>query len=487
MKLTIYWKMMLGFSVIILLMVTASAYILFELNNVSDTTRRTIIYDVRAIDLAKQLEAILDDEERYAQKYLISEDTAYYSLYTAANHLFYQTLDSIAVLPAAPSVLPLVQDIERREAWRSSAVMREAALTGRYRDRLQERIDRARADTVEALRRSIGHVVAVKQEVISASIADVDNRVSTSLRFAVILTGGTLLATIIIAFILARTLTHPIRVLAAGTQEIARGAYTHITVSSHDEMSRLADAFNRMSDTLQQINANRAEMMQHISHELRMPLQTIHAVYYLITQGHAGPVSDEQRRLLRSVTDNVDKIAKFSNQFLDLSKIEAGMMEFNAEPTDLNSILAPLVEEARITAAAKKITVSYTSGVLPPVMADRDKCTQIFTNLINNAIKYTNEGGTITVSTSCCSQGVRVAVADSGIGIPEGELGKIFMKFYRSSSTVKGGPRGTGLGLALVKALVEGHGGRVIATSTVGKGSTFTVEFPPAPENGETR
>jgi signal transduction histidine kinase len=243
-------------------------------------------------------------------------------------------------------------------------------------------------------------------------------------------------------------------------------------------MSDLAEAFNSMSASLDSLNRFRAEMMQHISHELRMPLQNMHSAYYLLTEQKAGPVTERQTELLRMMRDNVDIIANFSNQFLDLSKVEAGMMEYNLARTDLAGIVRPAVDHAYPTAAQREITLTFTPTPAPAVLVDAEKCSQIAANLLNNALKYTEKGGSVDVSITPCPRGARLTVRDTGAGIPPEELPRIFTKFYRASSAVKGRKKGTGIGLAFVKALVEGQGGKVYATSTVGVGSTFTVEFP---------
>jgi signal transduction histidine kinase len=233
-----------------------------------------------------------------------------------------------------------------------------------------------------------------------------------------------------------------------------------------------------MSESLKQANAVRAEMMQHISHELRMPLQTMHAAYYLLTEEKAGHVTEGQVRLLQSIRDNIDKIARFSNQFLDLSKIEAGMMEYELVPTDIPTVLAPIVDDAMVNAARKEIRMSLEMQPVPHVRANPERCGQVFTNLLSNAVKYTPKGGTICVEVLPCALGVRVSVKDSGVGISTEELPNVFKKFYRAKNVPRGSGGGTGIGLALVKALVEGMGGCITASSTVGVGSVFSIELP---------
>jgi signal transduction histidine kinase len=254
--------------------------------------------------------------------------------------------------------------------------------------------------------------------------------------------------------------------------------YEPIPVAGGDEIGRLAEAFNTMSGQLKRINDLKSEMMHHISHELRVPLQSLHAAYYVLHEELRGPLNDEQQKLLTMMRENVDRITEFSNQFLDLAKIEAGMMEFHRTPVDLRAVAGSVVEALRLLAERKKIRVTLDAAEIPPVLADAEKMRTVITNLLSNAIKFTPTEGNVTIALSSSAHTVRLAVRDTGVGIDPADLRRIFTKFYRAHNTAAAGARGTGVGLALVKAIIDGHRGRVSVESTVNEGSTFTVELP---------
>jgi len=481
---TIYWKMMTGFLVVILLMGAVDAYILLELNKVSATTRSVLTRDVHAVELSKQLRTTLFDEERYAQKFLVSSDTTYFALFLDQSRLFQQLIDSLAHQPADAAVRKIVAEAERRHNWHFGLIQ-EIRSTGASRAELNTRSQQARSDTLDLLYKNFDDLIHQKQLNVASSVVDVEQATERSANIALLLTIGTLLAALTLAFVLTRTITRPLKVLMRGTEQVARGSFDPIQVSTHGEIAQLADAFNTMSASLKQAGAVRAEMMQHISHELRMPLQTMHAAHYLLTEQKAGPVTEAQVRLLQSIRDNIDKIARFSNQFLDLSKIEAGMMEYELVPTDIPAVLTPIVDDAMVNAARKEIKMSLEMQPVPQARANPERCGQIFTNLLSNAVKYTPKGGTICVEVMPCEMGVRVSIKDSGMGISPEELPNVFKKFYRAKNVPRGSGGGTGIGLALVKALAEGMGGCISATSTVGTGSTFSVELPCADSAGK--
>ena len=475
MKTTIYRKLMFGFSVVIALMAVASTYVLFELRRVSDTTRSTITVDVLVIDVAKQMRTILYEEERYGQKFLISGDMAYHDVFTDNNRLFVTYLDSLSSMITDPGERRSLLRMGSSHDWHFNSV--SAADPGD-----PAASEGARTDTIDTILHSLDNLILAKQRSVSATVENIDAAARRSLQVALMILVGTLFAAIGTALAIARTITRPIRVLVAGTREVAQGSFARIKVHSTDEIGDLAAAFNLMSGSLDALNRFRAEMMQHISHELRMPLQTMHSAYYLLTKEQAGPLNDQQVRLLGFIRENIDKIAMFSNQFLDLSKVEAGMMEYNLKPYDLAAVVRREVEDASLIAERKGITLSFNPEPAPDVLIDLDKAGQVVTNILSNALKYTDAGGKVDVAVGATGRGAFFSVRDSGPGIPAEELPKIFRKFYRATHAVRGQKKGTGIGLAFVKAVVEGQGGTVRATSTVGVGSLFTVEFLPAPD-----
>jgi signal transduction histidine kinase len=203
--------------------------------------------------------------------------------------------------------------------------------------------------------------------------------------------------------------------------------------------------------------------------------------HYLLSDDSEEALTPRQQRLLTTIRNGIDKLTAFSHDFLDLSRIEAGMMEYHFEPTDLTALVKPLVDEAALTASAKGVTLDFASNGAPEVNTDKERFSQAVSNLLSNAIKYTEPGGTVTVVVSQSETGARVAVQDTGVGIPSEDLPKVFTKFYRVQSPRGGKARGSGVGLALVQAVVDAHGGKVYVTSTPGVGSTFSIELPTPP------
>ncbi|HTY58931.1 MAG TPA: ATP-binding protein, partial [Bacteroidota bacterium] len=448
MKLTIYRKLMIGFGAVIILMGIATAYVLTQLRSVTGTSRTVLTIDVQAIDLEKEMRTILYEEERYADRYFMAKDTVYRNVFLNDNRLFVRYLDSLSGMLSDQSEKETLDLAGQIHDWHFTSVLNADLSAGAVNER---------ADAMDRVRKSLDDLMARRQRAVDSSVRTIDLATERSLRVALLIAIGAFLSAVGAALIITRTITRPIGTLVAGTRQIAVGAFTKIRIPSHDEIADLARAFNSMSASLDELNRFRAEMMQHISHEIRMPLQSILSAHYLLTKKSEEPVSDPQMKLLNGIRDNVQKIADFSNQFLDLSKVEAGMMQYNVVPVDVASIVKPIVDDGAVLAARKEIAISFVGTETPPVLIDPDRSAEIFGNLINNALKYTGNGGKIDVSVGSCPFGVQVVVRDTGPGIPREDLPKIFTKFYRTNTAVKGGNRGTGIGLAFVKALVEGQ------------------------------
>ncbi len=192
--------------------------------------------------------------------------------------------------------------------------------------------------------------------------------------------------------------------------------------------------FNTMSARLKKIDEYKAEMMQQISHELRTPLQSMHAAYYMLAEQIAGPLNERQRTLLTTIRDNVDALSTFSNQFLDLAKIEAGMMEFHPRSVDLLSVITPVINNARLVASQKDINIGLAAQSVPNVQADPEKVSTVLSNLLSNAVKFTQKGGHITVTLAPCEGGARIAGKDTGVGIDPDDLPKLFTKFFQAKN-----------------------------------------------------
>jgi two-component system phosphate regulon sensor histidine kinase PhoR len=198
----------------------------------------------------------------------------------------------------------------------------------------------------------------------------------------------------------------------------------------------------------------------------------------ILLDGVAGEINDEQKNFLNIAKRNVDRLTLLINDVLDFQKLDAGKMRVNIQENDINEVVGE-VQKTMLPSANKKgidILLELDDN-LPKARFDRDKITQVLTNLINNAIKFTAEQGEVSVCVQQQDEELVIRVSDTGMGIPKDALPKIFDRFYRVHRPGKQ-IQGTGLGLAIVKKIVLMHGGRIEVESEVDKGTTFTVFLP---------
>lgn len=481
MKLTIYHKMLIGFGIVIFLMIVTNFYVLLQMNKVTKVTTEAFSYDVPGIDFAKQLKEVLYVEEPYAAKAVAFHDAEYYKGFEEQSKVFDRLVDSLASTRLTPKTRAILDRIRESHAWFADATRRATFGIGR-KNNDPAFDDAARSDSLDVLLSEIRGFIEIHESAVKQSMWEASHRMSKSTNVAYVLSVCTLLIAVGAAVFIARTITKPLSVLIDGTEKIAAGKFAPINVSTRDEMSLLANAMNEMTAKLHSTDRMKTEMMHHISHELRTPLQAMTSALNLLADQRYGTLNSEQLRLTSFLREGINKITSFSHQFLDISKIESGAMQYSFAPADLLTVMLPVIEEAKLIATRKNITVTVNATPIPKVKADVDKLSQVYSNLLSNAIKYTPENGRIQIDVGQSKFGVRVSITDSGIGIAPEDLPNVFTKFYQAKNSDKASSRGTGVGLALVKALVEAHGGRVFAESAVGEGTRFTVELPAVKE-----
>jgi signal transduction histidine kinase/CheY-like chemotaxis protein len=236
-------------------------------------------------------------------------------------------------------------------------------------------------------------------------------------------------------------------------------------------------------------NADRMKstFVANMRHEIRTPLNSVLALSHLLRDGVAGPLTDDQRRYLEIITRNGQTLLRLIDDILDLSRIEAGHVELDTEDVDLGPPITGVVEALSPLAAAKHLDVTFKlPDDLPRVRCDVDRVRQILTNLIANAIKFT-DAGMVRVTATATASTVAIHVTDTGIGIPEDQLGHIFEEFVQVDQTLARRQGGAGLGLAIASRLARLMGGTITASSVPGSGSRFTLTLPRGAERSEKR
>ncbi|MBN1889389.1 MAG: GAF domain-containing protein [Thermoflexales bacterium] len=253
-------------------------------------------------------------------------------------------------------------------------------------------------------------------------------------------------------------------------------------VSTALENARLFEETRYTAERLQEVDKLKSEFLANMSHELRTPLNSIIGYSEVMLMGIDGELDPDTHEDVQAIYDNGKHLLNLINDILDLAKIEAGRLSLSFEEVDVESLLDDVKTNnmGLLLKSKKPVELQVAvEGEIAPIRADRLRLSQVLNNLVSNAVKFT-EQGTVTLHASQEEGWVHIAVKDSGIGMSEADLAKIFQRFRQVDGSNKRRAEGTGLGLSITRYLVEMHGGSVDVTSQVGEGSTFTVHLPVA-------
>jgi len=269
----------------------------------------------------------------------------------------------------------------------------------------------------------------------------------------------------------------PVDQIARTALEIeGRDLSQRIPVTTKDELGRLASTLNQMIERLEKAFKRQQQFTGDASHELRTPLAVIEAESTLALGKQRS--ADEYRQSLETVSQEAKHMSGIIDRLLTLARADSGSERLMFEEVDLRGLLTDLRSEVDVLVRDKGLELQLNRVDSVTVMGDRGRLRQLLLNLLDNAIRYTPAGGTISLSAGTEDQMAVIAISDTGIGIPEDALPSIFERFYRVDKARSRADGGSGLGLAICKHIAEDHGGRMEVESRVGKGSTFRVLLP---------
>jgi signal transduction histidine kinase len=246
-------------------------------------------------------------------------------------------------------------------------------------------------------------------------------------------------------------------------------------------LRRLRDHERRLearTHALVDANKQKAQFMANVTHELRTPLQGVMGLSDLVSKGIYGPVNPRHVEAMTNIKGSARRLLALIDDLLLLASDDAGKLEVHLEEIDLVDALPSVLATGQWLLADRNLELTHELGALPKITTDRSKLNQIVLNLLANAIKFTPDGGTIVLRARRFGDAIEIEVEDTGIGIPEEELDRIFDEFHQVDGSMSREYGGVGLGLTLVKRLLGLLGGSISVTSTVGRGSTFRVRLP---------
>lgn len=515
-------KMMLSFLTIIFLASAVCGIAVFHLNRVATPFSGRITKSINIIEQTSYLDSLAEQIRYYdevltqsARNYAFTGDKKWKERYKQAepeldgaikeaidlgderdDKFFGQiNLANIALVEMEYRAMDLVDNGKGQEA---VGVLESDAYwfqKGIYAEGLGKYIE-----TKEKLRKE---ALVDSYRTLSSTLREANRIMKANVVFVLVSIGVVFVLSLFVSVVISNSITRSITGLTNAANKVGQGDLdAKILISSRDELGEFSRRFNEMTEklkvstaSLESLNREVAErkkaeavaaesirmrerFVSTASHELRTPLSAIKEGIGIVLDGSAGMLNDDQREFLDLAERNVERLARLINDLLDFAKLKTGKMTLRMENGDLGSV-AEEVAKANISLASSKglyVKADVQEG-LPALRFDRDKITQIITNLVNNAIKFTQSGG-VTISVRSSGNDLLVSVDDTGKGIHSEDIPKLFVEFKQLENDATRKAGGTGLGLAICKKLVERHGGKIWAEAEYGKGSSFKFTLP---------
>jgi signal transduction histidine kinase len=294
-----------------------------------------------------------------------------------------------------------------------------------------------------------------------------------------LLSGAAALAlAFVVVYFISYRLTRPLNDMARATQQYARGDFGYRVQTAEDnELRQLAEAFNSMAISLATLESSRRSFVANVSHELKTPMTSIGGFIDGILD---GTIPDQQhKKYLELVSEEVKRLSRLVTGMLNLSKIEDGELQLNLKPFDISELLFTTILRFEQIVAAKRLELAGLDALEPVTLqGDRDMLTQVFYNLIDNAVKFTPPGGRLEFDARAERETYIFRLRNTGVGISSEELARVFERFYKTDKSRSFDVKGAGLGLYLARTIVKMHGGTISAASDGESYAQFTVELP---------
>lgn len=295
-----------------------------------------------------------------------------------------------------------------------------------------------------------------------------------------------------VAWLLSRTFTRPIQELTRGMQHVFTNDLTvRVPVTRRDEFGSLATFFNSLVKRLREtqnreraISNLKSQFISVAAHQLRTPLTGLKWSLHWLLEKKGGSLTDEQAKAITAQVTAVNNMTKLVNELLNVALVEEGKFRYVFQKVPIQPLIEEIVAEFSPAAQEKQVTLETKYNLQPNLVliGDPTQLKYAFSNLIDNAIRYTKPSGTVTVTLTQEKSRLTISIQDTGIGIPAAEQAKLFSRFFRANNAQRLHPDGSGLGLFIVKNIITSHGGDITVSSAENQGTTFTCTLPLQPE-----
>jgi two-component system sensor histidine kinase GlrK len=477
MRPTIFWRIVLVQTLLISLILAISLYAHSQLKELTILSTNILTTDSTCIEEEKRLLRIFLAQMRHAEKYLLLRDKEFYDAFILGDAEFEETMAKIVTWLDAP----------QERAW----IEQTQVLYGRYSTGMKTALTRLQAwnrektELSEGIAASINDLIRFREDTVARKTAATRDRAMLAAGMITWLTMGGISTAVLLTYFHASGVSRPLKKLTHELLRVGKGEFQRsLDIRGPKEVKELSQAFNWMAARLAELDQMKADFIAHVSHELRTPLTGIQEGTALLLENTPDPITLPQREILEVVQSHGDRLGQWIAAILDLSKMEAGMMEYLPLPCNFSQLLDKSTQSIQLVAQKKAITLEIVqSPALPSLVVDESRIQQVLNNLLSNAVKFTPAHGLISITAALrhepgSQQWLECRVSDTGIGIPPEESERIFDRFYQSPYHRQHGQQGTGLGLAIARYIVEAHGGKIWVESRIGAGATFIFILP---------
>ncbi len=482
MKLTIFNRLTFGYAAILLLVVFLGVYVTLTLNQLNGLSREIATVHVNRLMLTEHILDRLFSLISFEKKYLISRDADFLKKFWEIQNQMIEDIRKLEALPDTVENKHLFGQIQtdygsflRLFRTEIEAIKKDPTYPHQkfqqHKDRLVDQINQRLKKMIHISRLQRDQKINESSQISSRVL-----QVTTTTAALAVLLG------LLISFYNTRSINRSIMRLQTMTREIAAGNFEEIdSISSPPEIKKLTDDFNLMCERLRELDEMKKDFISHVSHTLRTPLTAMKEASRMLMDGTYAGIPDKQKELLAITHKECQRLIDSVNRILDLSRMEAKMMDYQLNSGQMFAVIQQTVLKLAPIAQRKQIDLELKPARnLPAVKMDEERIAQVMENLIGNALKFSAVGGKVVIEASLKNerrQWIEVGVADSGCGIPQEDLGKIFDRFQRIDGGRKT-PLGTGLGLSIAKHIIADHGGKIWVQSEPGQGSIFFFTLP---------
>ena len=486
MRYGIFSQLVFGYAVVLLPMVLLVAFITWELNGLKTVLQSAATHDSALLRTADHLLDTLITQEGFERKFAVSGDPDFFNKYEALGREFSNGLATLESLATTMEVRHSIAQAKMGFGRYTRLVQSEKEIVSIEGVEGLERFDADKTALVESISNAL-------TEVLHDAMASRDRKISAGERKSVFLfrlaaftVGALFLLGVVVALFTTRSIHKPIKLLQKKANALAGGDYQPVDgIDSPVEIAELAGDFNIMARRLKESDRMKADFVSQVSHELRTPLTSIRESVAMLLEGLYRDTPDKERSLLRIARGECDRLIELVTRLLDLSRMEAGMMTYDFTKGNIDLLVREWVMKLTPIAERKKILLSTGSNPeLPDVMMDKMRIGQVLQNLIGNALKFTDEGGRVSVHQEMTesrdgSGMVKITVTDTGCGIDPRHLESIFNKF-KTYGDCRRENSGAGLGLSIAKYVVAAHGGEIWVENRPENGCSFSFTLPVA-------